>query len=188
MKSRLKVPSPAMIVACVALLVALGGTSYAAIALPNNSVGTKQIKANAVTSAKIKKHTIVTADLNAGTVTALKGAKGVTGATGATGPQGAAGTAVAFGDVPATVSGGVSVRHGWNGTIEHISTGVYCMSGFTGTLSNVVASVDATSPDLGATAQAMIGASLCPAGTQIEVQTYDGSAARANEPFDFVVN
>lgn len=52
-------PSPAMVVACVALIVALGGTSVAAIqALPNNSVGTKQIKNGAVTGAKVRAHTL----------------------------------------------------------------------------------------------------------------------------------
>jgi hypothetical protein len=47
-------PSPAMVVALLALFIALAGTSYAAIKLPANSVGTKQLKANAVTSKKIK--------------------------------------------------------------------------------------------------------------------------------------
>jgi hypothetical protein len=47
-------PTPAMVVATIALLVALGGTSYAAIALPANSVGTVQLKNGAVTAAKIK--------------------------------------------------------------------------------------------------------------------------------------
>lgn len=47
-------PSPAMVVAIVALVVALAGTSYAATKLSNNSVGAKQIKPNAVTTAKIK--------------------------------------------------------------------------------------------------------------------------------------
>ena len=42
-------PSPAMVVACLALLVALGGTSYAAIKLPRNSVGNIQLKRGAVT-------------------------------------------------------------------------------------------------------------------------------------------
>jgi hypothetical protein len=42
-------PSPAMVVASIALTVALGGTSYAAIRLPKNSVGTKQLRKNAVT-------------------------------------------------------------------------------------------------------------------------------------------
>jgi hypothetical protein len=45
--------SPSMIVACVALAVALSGTSYAAFVLPANSVGTKQLKKRAVTSKKL---------------------------------------------------------------------------------------------------------------------------------------
>ena len=51
-------PSPAMVVACIALTVALGGTSYAAIKLPRNSVGAKQLKRNAVTSPKVKNNAI----------------------------------------------------------------------------------------------------------------------------------
>jgi hypothetical protein len=42
-------PSPAMAVAFIALVVALGGTSYAAFKLPARSVGTKQLKLKAVT-------------------------------------------------------------------------------------------------------------------------------------------
>jgi hypothetical protein len=41
-------PSPALVVACLALAVALGGTSYAAVILPKNSVGTAQLKRGAV--------------------------------------------------------------------------------------------------------------------------------------------
>ncbi len=51
-------PSPAMVVACLALGLALGGTSYAAIKLPKNSVGTKQLKKNAVTGPKIKANAV----------------------------------------------------------------------------------------------------------------------------------
>lgn len=51
-------PSPAMIVALLALAVALGGTSYAAIRLPAGSVTTKTIKNGAVTRAKIKNNAI----------------------------------------------------------------------------------------------------------------------------------
>lgn len=36
--------SPALFIACLALTVALGGVSYAAVALPKNSVGSKQVK------------------------------------------------------------------------------------------------------------------------------------------------
>ena len=56
-------PSPAMVVACLALAASLGGTSYAAIKLPKNSVGTKQLKRNAVTSPKVKNNAITGADV-----------------------------------------------------------------------------------------------------------------------------
>jgi hypothetical protein len=47
-----------MIVACIALTVALGGTSYAAIRLPAASVGTKHLKKGAVTGVKVKRNTL----------------------------------------------------------------------------------------------------------------------------------
>jgi hypothetical protein len=59
-------PSPAMVLAFVALLVALGGTSYAAIQLPANSVGAKQMKKNAVNSAKVKNGSLKAADFATG--------------------------------------------------------------------------------------------------------------------------
>jgi hypothetical protein len=47
-------PSPALVISLIALFVALGGTSYAAISsLPANSVGTQQLKNGAVTAAKL---------------------------------------------------------------------------------------------------------------------------------------
>jgi hypothetical protein len=68
-----RLPSPALVVAGIALVVALGGTTYAATALPKNSVGAKQLKSGSVgtvklakgsvTSRQIKDHTIVAADL-----------------------------------------------------------------------------------------------------------------------------
>ena len=57
-------PSPALVVACVALVVALGGTSYAAFNVPKNSVGTKQLKNGAVTTSKIKAGAVSASDLN----------------------------------------------------------------------------------------------------------------------------
>ena len=74
-----RLPSPALVVASLALAVALGGTTYAATALPKNSVGAKQLKAgavstvklakNSVTSKQIKDHTIVAADLAQSAIT-----------------------------------------------------------------------------------------------------------------------
>ena len=51
-----------MVVACVALIVALSGTSYAALNLPRNSVGNKQLRPNAVTSGKVRNGTLTAKD------------------------------------------------------------------------------------------------------------------------------
>ena len=75
----------------IALFVALGGASYAAIKIPKNSVGAAQIKKNAVTSAKVKDRSLLAKDFKAGQIPA--GAKGDTGATGAPGAPGATGPA-----------------------------------------------------------------------------------------------
>jgi hypothetical protein len=73
-------PSAAMIVACVALGVALSGTSYAKIlALPLNSVGTPQLRANAVTSPKVKNHSLLAADFKPGEGPGLRGYEVVDG-------------------------------------------------------------------------------------------------------------
>ncbi len=66
-------PSPAMIVACTALLVALSGTAVATVAtVPRGSVGTINLKNNAVTSAKIRNGQVATADLRNNAVTSAK--------------------------------------------------------------------------------------------------------------------
>lgn len=89
---RLGRPSPAMVVACIALVLALGGTGYAAIKLPKNSVGTPQIKKNAVTSAKVKDGSLTKSDFKAGSLPAgAKGDPGTKGDPGAKGETGAKG-------------------------------------------------------------------------------------------------
>lgn len=57
---RLRRPSPAMVVACIALTVALAPASYATVmqVVPKNSVGTPQLQKNAVTSTKIRDFTL----------------------------------------------------------------------------------------------------------------------------------
>jgi hypothetical protein len=111
MPKLLRRPSPAMIVACIALLVALGGTSVAAVnQLARNSVGPRQlqfgavtnpkIRNNAVTSAKVRNRSLLRADFAPGQLPA--------GATGPQGPAGPAGPAGAAG--PAGVIGAITVR------------------------------------------------------------------------------
>src|SRR3954453_22019589 len=87
-------PSGSMVVACIALLVAMSGTGYAAITLPKNSVGSKQLKKNAVRSSKVKNGSLLRSDFKAGQLPAgPQGAQGAQGAQGPQGPQGPRGPA-----------------------------------------------------------------------------------------------
>ena len=66
-----------MVVALVALFVAMGGVGYAALKLPKNSVGRKQIKANAVNSSKVANNSLLAGDFKAGQLPAgPRGPKG----------------------------------------------------------------------------------------------------------------
>jgi hypothetical protein len=106
MRKLVRRPSPAMVVACIALLVALGGTSVAAVSqLARNSVGPAQlqfgavtnpkIRSNAVTSAKVRNRSLLRADFAPGQLpagpTGPQGPPGPAGAAGAAGPPGAIG-------------------------------------------------------------------------------------------------
>ena len=99
-RSRLRIrrPSPAMVIACIALGVALGGTGIAAtVALAPNSVGTIQLKRDSVVSAKVKNGSLLNADFKAGQLPAGKtGPAGPAGAAGAAGAAGPAGPSDAY--------------------------------------------------------------------------------------------
>lgn len=90
--------SYANVTATLALFVALGGVSYAAVKLPANSVGSKQLRRNAVTASKVKNHTLQVADLSRTAARALTGAQGAVGPTGPPGPS----TGAAGGDLSGT--------------------------------------------------------------------------------------
>jgi len=91
--------SYANVMATIGVFVALGGASYAAVALPANSVGTKQlkktavagskIKPNAVSSAKVKDGSLQRGDFASGTL--LQGPQGLQGSKGDPGAQGSKG-------------------------------------------------------------------------------------------------
>jgi len=81
----------ANVIASVALFIALGGGSYAALQVPRASVGTKQLKRNAVTSPKVNDGSLLLSDFNASQLSQLRGPAGVHGTEGprgATGPEG----------------------------------------------------------------------------------------------------
>jgi hypothetical protein len=93
----------ANVVASLALFVALGGISFAAVTLPRNSVGTSQLKSNAVTGAKVKNSSLTGRDIKDRSLTpadfsgSVQGPAGPAGAAGAPGPAGAPGSAGAPG-------------------------------------------------------------------------------------------
>jgi hypothetical protein len=109
-------PSPALVLAFVALFVALGGTGYAALTLPKNSVGSKQIKRgavktleianNAVTGAKVRQRSLTASDFQASSLPT--GPRGPAGATGPTGPAGPIGPGGPAGPAGPGRSGGLS--------------------------------------------------------------------------------
>jgi hypothetical protein len=91
-----KPPSPPMVVACLALLLAASGTGYAALKLPKNSVTTVQVKDG----------TLLARDFKAGQLPSGGGT--TTGAT-------VRWVEVLSGGVIAGQSGGITVRHVGNG-------------------------------------------------------------------------
>jgi hypothetical protein len=99
-KHRIPRPSPALIVACIALLVALAGTSYATVLnVPKNSVGSLQLQRNAVKAAKIAPNAVRAGHVLNGSLLAEDfkpgqlptGAKGDKGDKGDQGDKGAPG-------------------------------------------------------------------------------------------------
>ena len=60
----------ANVTATMALIVALGGTSYAAIKLPANSVGSAQLKKQAVTNSKLRANAVTSGTVRNGSLRA----------------------------------------------------------------------------------------------------------------------
>jgi hypothetical protein len=79
-KLRVRRPSAALIIACLALFVALGSGTYAAVKLKANSVKTKNIKNGAVKEPKLANGAVTTPKIADGAVTSAKLASGAVGA------------------------------------------------------------------------------------------------------------
>jgi hypothetical protein len=136
-------PTPAMAVAMLALFVALGGSSYAAVKLAKNSVKAKQIapnavgaseiKARAVRSGEVRDGSLLAQDFKAGQLPAgAKGEKGDPGAKGDKGDKGDtgdAGTAVAYATLTSTgtVITSKSKNIDQSNVDDDTQTGAYCL-------------------------------------------------------------
>jgi hypothetical protein len=104
----------ANVMATLGVFLALGGVSYAALKLPKNSVGSKQIKKNAVTGTKVKNGSLKPGDFAAGSLPAgPQGPQGLPGAKGDKGDKGATGTfgaiTVQFNEATADMANGAEL-------------------------------------------------------------------------------
>src|ERR1700704_6366144 len=186
-------PSASMVVALLALFVAVGGTGYAALSLPKNSVGSKQIRKNAVIASKVKKDAITSTKIKDGSLLVgdfkagqlPQGPQGVQGPTGATGP----GQAVAYARIDNT--GNVIEANSKNIADANVvlePTSIYCFKNLPFQFSTLQATIDNSTPNSAGDeiAQVTLGGSDCTAtGVQAEVGTY--SAASGPEVNQFFV-
>jgi hypothetical protein len=166
--------SYANVASTLALVVALGGTSYAAVAITG-----KDIKNGTVTSADVKNKTLKLKDFSS------KAKTGLTGATGPAGPKGdtgAAGTAVAYAVINADGSLNVA-KSSANLTaamVANDSSSASCWRNLPFTVKSAIAVATydggvGTSDEMVQVAQAGAGfTSDCPAGTVVEVAGYSG--------------
>ena len=164
---RFRKPSPATLIAMLALFVALGGSSYAALQLPRGSVGTKQLRNNAVTSPKVKNNSLLVRDFRASQRALLRGPRGergepgLPGAQGPAGAAGAPGSALAFAHVNAdgTIDAANSQNVVAGPKVNAGQVGIYCLNVTASRAArNVVASIDISTGSTGDS----IGVSLVP--------------------------
>jgi hypothetical protein len=192
-------PSPALVVSIVALVVALGGTSYATFSLPKSSVGSRQLKRGAVTTAKIKAGAITASKLNTTGVTvpealhansatsaahagtadtashASKADDATTAGHAGTADSAASAQPIAFAHV--NISGsmiGADSKNVGAVTVSKVSNALFCVRGIPFTVRGGQATVDNDVDNTAsATAQFGVGddSGFCPAGTQAYVVT-----------------
>jgi hypothetical protein len=199
----------ANVTSTLALIVALGGTAYAANTVRSSDIVNGQVKSadiaskgvknadlagNAVTSAKVKDGSLLKKDFGANQLPAgpqgPKGDPGAAGTPGAAGAPGTPGTARAYAWVDTTTPSFDNAHTKGFTAVARNATGRYCLTPAAGIDPATTAAVVA--PDWGgssaATARALIRSSAvdCPAG-QFEVRTFDGNTAANTVSFTIIV-
>jgi hypothetical protein len=172
----------ANVTATLALFIALGGSSYAAITLPRNSVGAKQIRTNAVGSNEIRNGTVATRDLSRRARAALRGQQGPAGPAGPAGPPAVIDHAQ-FNSLGDMVSGTAA---GWRW--QRAEPGLYRIEfkrdvsrcAITATLAAVPGG-EVTEPSAGRITVANGG------GNTVLVKTYDAAGTFSQQPFHVIV-
>lgn len=158
-----------MLVACLALVLSMGGVSYAA-----TRIGTKDIANNAITSVKIKDGAVSPADLSAAALASL--------------------SVRAYGYVPWKGDDVValeSTRTRGFSSVTRPATGLYCLT-YTdaavdpATVAPVVSVDWDKSAGANLTAYVSVSAASCPAGSDLAVRTFSFVAGKPYKPSNTV--
>ncbi|MEP7334731.1 MAG: hypothetical protein ABI717_03025 [Actinomycetota bacterium] len=175
-----KLPSPALVIAMIALFVALSGTGYAAVKIARNSI----------TSIHVKDRSLLAKDFKSGQIP--RGAVGPAGAVGAAGPAGPAGPTGPAGAAKAyarVLSGGdvddPRARGITDAGVSKPAAGVYCID-IEGGAVNVIGTLDS-----GGASGEIRGSTLltnCPSGKEVEIHTSDSAGVAADRAFYVLVN
>jgi hypothetical protein len=179
----------ANVTAVLALFVALGGTGYAAVTLPRDSVGSAQIKnravgsselkSNAVTSRAIRNRSVGLTDISPVARSALRGQPG---------PQGPAGPSGVT--LRAAVPSGGSVQRGNATSAAHQGgTNEYRVSFDRDVASCVATATLATVPTSGGPDQPAAGRITVTQdqATSVLVRTYGADGNAAEQPFNLIL-
>jgi hypothetical protein len=178
--------SYANVTATLALFVALGGTSYAAITLPRNSVGSAQIRHGAVGSSELHKGAVRSSDIRNQAVSLNDLSVRARAALSQPGPQGPPGTPAVSEHVQVN-SGGVSSG---TGGVSHPDA--------TSNVYTVTFKRDVSACAYGATLAAVPGGSVpvppagritvaSAGGPNVVVNTFDAAGNPTPEPFHLIV-
>jgi hypothetical protein len=189
-------PSPALVIALVALFVSLGGTSYAAITITggnvkNGTLSSADVKNNSLTSADIKNGSLQFRDFRSGELPTGGGGRGGNGTQGAPGAPGAAGSALGFARVAA--NGALDPTATKNvALVSKPAPGLYCLNLTTGTATSIQMTIDNSGADpsktqVGGTAAPAAVAGACPAGSDILVATSEDLMGFIDRPFYLAV-
>src|SRR4051812_28934690 len=170
--------SYANVTATLALFIALGGSSYAALRLPRNSVGSAQIRAGAVHSSEVKNGSLRAADLSSTARRALRGANGPIG------PQGPAGTPAARFFAAVNAAGSLVRGNATSGGHASDGPGSYVI-GFSQSTSSCAYGATLGGTNSSAAAPGRI--TVADGGGSVAVRTYDASGNPADLPFHLLV-
>src|SRR5881628_1414132 len=174
-------PTPSMVVACIALVIALGGTGYAATVLPRNSVGTAQVK----------DYSLLNRDFKPGQLR-----PGPRGPAGPAGPPGPAGPSARWAVVRA--DGTIAAQSGGITLTGKPSAGAYILDFASAVTSKLILASSANAGDVGDRGTVSAGpcggtqdGSICPTANDANhvrvITRKEGDSIAEDHPFYIAV-